>query len=206
MCLFDYYVFLHRFNALTLENNLIYSNVYTFDICILLYFKITKVTYSHISSFLISAVKGYIHLMSPIKKAANSGKINYFECKLSTRNDESVCLVCYSPQKRQSLQQAFASQSPVKIVGTKKNSEKYFNADTEDHCISKHARISPADHLSFLFNPSMGNRLHTVKQILQADMDEIVDLKVKIITKCQSKQSVMKNQVSMHRIGRYYCS
>ena len=94
----------------------------------------------------------------------------------------------------------------MKIVGTKKNSEKYFNADTEDHCISKHARISPADHLSFLFNPSMGNRLHTVKQILQADMDEIVDLKVKIITKCQSKQSVMKNQVSMHRIGRYYCS
>ena len=88
----------------------------------------------------------------------------------------------------------------MKIVGTKKNSEKCFNADTEDHCITKHARISPADHLSFPFNPSMGNRLHTVKQILQADMYEIVDLKVKIITKCQSKQSVMKNQVSMQRI------
>ena len=27
--------------------------------------------------------------------------------------------------------------SPVKIVGTKKNSKKRFNADTEDHCISK---------------------------------------------------------------------
>ena len=131
------------------------------------------------SSFFISAVKDYIHLLSPINKAANSGKTNYFECKLQTSNDESVCLVCYSPKKRQSLQQAFASQYPVKLVGTKKNSEKHFNADTEDHCISNHARISPADHLSFPFNPSMGNCLHTVKQILQGDMYEIVDLKVR---------------------------
>jgi len=46
----------------------------------------------------------------------------------------------------------------------------------------------------------MGNRLHTVKQILQGDMYEIVDLKVKTITKSQSKQSVMKNQVSMQKI------
>ena len=85
--------------------------------------------------------------------------------------------------------------------------KKCFNADTEDHCISKHARITPADYLSFPFNPSMGNRLHTVKQILEADMYEIVDLKVKIIiTKSQSKQSVMKNQVSMQKIDRYYCS
>ena len=56
----------------------------------------------------------------------------------------------------------------------------------------------------------MGNRLHTVKQILEADMYEIVDLKVKIIiviiTKSQSKQSVMKNQVSMQKIDRYYCN
>ena len=46
----------------------------------------------------------------------------------------------------------------------------------------------------------MGNHLHTVKQILQGDMYEIVDLKVTIITKSQSKQSVMKNQVSMQKI------
>jgi len=60
--------------------------------------------------------------------------------------------------------------------------------------------------LSFPFNPSMGNRLLTVKQILEADMCEIVDLKVKIITKSQGKPSVMKNQVSMQKIDRYYCS
>ena len=43
------------------------------------------------------------------------------------------------------------------------------------------------------------NRLHTVKQILEATLYEIVDLKVKIITKFQSKQSVVKNQVSMQK-------
>jgi len=99
-----------------------------------------------------------------------------------------VCLICYSPKEGESLEQAFASQSPVKIVGTK------------NHCISKHARITPGYHLSFLFNPSMGNRLHTVKQILEADIYEIVNLKVKIIFKAQSKQSVMKNQVSVQKI------
>ena len=46
----------------------------------------------------------------------------------------------------------------------------------------------------------MANRLHTVKQTLGADIYEIVDLKVKIITKSQSKQSVIKNQVSMQKI------
>ena len=138
-----------------------------------------------------------------LKKAANSGNTNYFDCKLQTSNDESVRLVCYSPKKRESLQQAFASQSPVKIVGTKKNSKKRFNVDIEDHCISKHARITPAVHLSFPFNPSMGNCLHIVKQILEADMYEIVDLKVKIITKSQSNQSVMKNQVSMQKVDTF---
>ena len=120
-------------------------------------------------------------LFSHLKKAANSGNTNYFDCKFQTSKDESVRLVCYSPKKRESLQQAFASQSLVKIVGTKKTGKKRFNGDTEDHCISKHVRITPADHLSFPFNPSMGNHLHTVKQILEADMYEIVDLKVKIL-------------------------
>ena len=88
--------------------------------------------------------------------------------------------VCYSPKKRESLQQAFASQSPVKIVGTKKSSKKPLNVDTEDHCISKHARNTPADHLSFPFNPSMGNHLHTVKQVLEGDMYEIVQNRSKV--------------------------
>ena len=172
MCLFDYYIFFHGFNALTLENNFIYSNVYTFDICALWYFKITKVTYSYISSFFISAVEGYIHLLSPIKKAANSGNNNYSILNASFKQVmTNLCALFVTLLRKGKV--CNKHQPPVKIVGTKKNSKKRFNADTEDHCISKHARISPADHLSFPFNPSMGNRLHTVKQILQGDMYEI---------------------------------
>ena len=48
----------------------------------------------------------------------------------------------------------------------------------------------------------MGNRLHNVKQILEADMYGTVHLKVKIITNSQSKQSVIKNQLSMRKIDR----
>ena len=150
----------------------------------------------------------YLQAYLPILAFASSQcalKIVYVNCHFCVCkicSDQSVGLVCYSPKKRESLQQVFASQSPVKIVGTKKNSKKRFSADTEDYCISKHAIITPADHLSFPFNPSMENRLHNVKQILQADMYEIVDLKVKIITSSQSKPSVMKNQVSMQKIDR----
>ena len=51
---------------------------HTFDICTLLYLKlITKDTYNYISSFFIAAVEGYIHLLSPIKKAANSGNTQF---------------------------------------------------------------------------------------------------------------------------------
>ena len=74
---------------------------HTFDINFLHSFvlKITKVTCSFISSFFIAAVEGYIHLLSPIKKAANSGNTNYFDCKLQTSNDKSVRLVCYFPNR-----------------------------------------------------------------------------------------------------------
>ena len=63
--------------------------------------------------------------------------------------------------------------------------------------ISKPARITPADHLSFPFNPSIGNRLHTVKQILEADMYEIVDLKVKI-----SKQTICNENSSVFQYAK----
>ena len=96
------------------------------------------------------------------------------------------------------MQQAFASQSPVKIVAIKKNNKRHFNADTKGHCISKHARITHADYLSFPFNPSMGNHLYTVKQILEADIYEIVDLKVKI-----SKQTICNEKSSVYAKDRY---
>ena len=41
----------------------------------------------------------------------------------------------------------------------------------------------------------MGSHLHTIKQILVADIYETVDLKVKIVSKSQSKQSIMMQKI-----------
>ena len=69
----------------------------------------------------------------------------------------------------------------MKIVGTKKSGKKHFNADTEDHCISKHARITPAVSSVLPIQSINGKSSAHCKVILQADKYEIVDLKVKII-------------------------
>ena len=113
-------------------------------------------------------------------------------------------LACYSPKKRESLQQAFASQFHVR----KKVAQRKIAKTASMRILRIIAYLSMQELLLLIIcpshlNPSMGNRLHTVKQILEADMYEIADLKVKIITKSQSKQSVKKNQVSMQKIDRY---
>lgn len=66
------------------------------------------------------AIEGYIHQLSTIKtlKKNKKQKNNYFDCKIQTSQEEAVRVVCYSPNKRITLQQAHASKS-VKIVGTK---------------------------------------------------------------------------------------
>ena len=105
---------------------------HTFDIYTLLY--LNCIRYLKLSvPFSLQLLKVTSIYRVWLKKAANSGNTNYFDCKLQTSNDESVGLVCYSHKKRENLHQGFASQSRVKIVGTKK---KRFNEDTEDHCIS----------------------------------------------------------------------
>ena len=60
-----------------------------------------------------------LNLLKTIKWKIVYVNCHFFVCKIC--RDQSVRLVCYSPKKRESLQQVFASQSPVKIVGTKKN-------------------------------------------------------------------------------------
>ena len=129
-------IFFHGFNALTLENNFIYSNVYTFDICTLLYSNYNSYLHSsYISSFFIAAVEGYIHLLSLIKTAANSGNTNSFDCKLQTSNDKSVRLVCYSLRKGKVCNKRLPVSTLWKLLAQRKVAKKYLNADTEDHCI-----------------------------------------------------------------------
>ena len=68
--------------------------------------------------YFISAetLEGYVHLISGVKTATKSST-KYFDLKLQTTESAGVRMVCYSPEKRQKLQQSQESKSPVKIAG-----------------------------------------------------------------------------------------
>lgn len=69
------------------------------------------------------SIEGYVHLLTEVQTARNS-TTNYFNCRIQTGQEEAVRTVCYSPQKRMNLNQAFLNKSPVKIIGVKQHHQK----------------------------------------------------------------------------------
>jgi len=63
-----------------------------------------------------STLTGYVHLISPVQTSHKNTGIKYFDMALQTFQNESVQLVCYSPEKRTMLQQSQEKQLPVKIT------------------------------------------------------------------------------------------
>lgn len=134
--------------------------------------------------------------MSGIKTASNA-KTNYFDCKFQTSEEAAVRLVCFSPQKRKVLQSAYEKKSPVKIEANL-NTRKRLNTDSEEYTIPKNARVTSSE-IEFPFNESLDDNLHTVNQALQANIYKSVDLKVKIITKDENKQVIVKDTKSKYK-------
>jgi len=64
----------------------------------------------------------YIHLLSKVKPSSN-----IFDCHVQTDEKTVVRAVCFSPDKRTDLHQAYQNKSPVKIKGVK-SAEKKKNA------------------------------------------------------------------------------
>ena len=116
--------------------------------------------------------------------------------KLQTTGSDSVRMVCYSPEKRQKLQQSQQYKSPVKISGLGKNKSKRFNSQSE-YTISKKAKISTVD-VQFQYNDAL-LRLHTVKQALDLNIYETVDLKVKITIKSENKQPILQGDKTKYK-------
>lgn len=97
-------------------------------------------------------------MLTEVQKARNS-TTNYFNCRIQTAGqEEAVRTVCYSPQKRMNLNQAFLNKLPVTIIEVKQTPSKRFHT-REEFTIAKHAKISPAS-LSFSFNESFSNQLY----------------------------------------------
>ena len=129
-----YYKFFQRFNALSLENNLIYSNVTHFWDLRSFVLKLQKVPIVmsvpfslqllRVTSIYWVRLKKQQILETPTILIASFKQVMAKLCALFVTLLRKVC------NKRLAV-----SPPPVKIVCTKKNSEKRFNADTEDHCI-----------------------------------------------------------------------
>ena len=138
---------------------------------------------------LAETLEGYVHLISPVTTATKSST-KYFDLKLQTTESAGVRMVCYSPAKRQKLQQSQQSKSPVKIAGLVRNKSKRSSCESEEYTILKRAKITAAD-LEFECDNSLSNQLHIVQEALDASVYETIDLKVKIMMKSENKHPIL---------------
>lgn len=150
---------------------------------------------SYCFQFLESSIEGYIHTVSPIKTATNIEKTKYFDCTMQVSDKEKIRLVCYSPKKRIDISEACQKKSPIKITGTKRMLSKF---DSQDHSILKSAKITPVV-LDFQYDKELSVNLLTVEQCLLSSKFTTVDLKVKIITKDDSKRPIVHNKQTKYK-------
>ncbi|KAK3736981.1 hypothetical protein QZH41_015629 [Actinostola sp. cb2023] len=101
------------------------------------------------------SLDGYVHLISPIKTSQNKNA-KYFDMKLQTSKDQTVRMVCYSPEKRQNLHSNQLNKTPVTITQLKKNARIYSTME-EEYTINKRSIISPVE-LDYQHNSEL--RLH----------------------------------------------
>ena len=143
--------------------------------------------------FFSDSLEGYVHLLSRVTNSKKNPRVSYFDCHIQTSENERVRAVCYSPEKRINLNQAFKNKSPVKIQGVKRTASKRFHATMEEYTIAKQAKIMPSSP-TFEYNEQFASKLCTVTEALAKDIYETVDLKVKILTKEENKQPIIQNE------------
>ena len=103
-----------------------------------------------------SSLVVYIHKLIPIKTSKNTST-KYFDCKSQVGSEKAVRAVCYSPEKRVTIQQACENNSPVKISGTKRHRSTAFNANSKECTITRPAKITRTDFRT-RFLRTIGNK------------------------------------------------
>ena len=107
---------------------------------------------------------------------------------LQTSQNESVRLVCYSPEKRTILQQSQEKQLPVKITSARMSPNKRFST-RDEYTISKKAKIMQTS-LEFSYNNALSNRYVSVEDALKADLYQTIDVEVKVLHKSPVKETL----------------
>ena len=101
--------------------------------------------------------------------------------------------MCYLQEKCVKLQEAYRNKSLVKISGVKTSTNKRFHASLDEYTITKKAKIVPSPS-TFEYNPALSSNLCTVEEALSKDLYQVVDFKVKVITKQETKQFIVINE------------
>ena len=109
-------------------------------------------------------------MISGVKTAA-SGSTKNFDLKLQTTGSDTVRMVCYSPEKRQKLQ-----LNPSSIIHPSK-SLAFLRIQQRVSTL----KVKNTPYQRKQKSPQINNRLHRVKQALDTNIYETVDLKVKVI-------------------------
>ena len=137
-----------------------------------------------------STLTGYVHLISPVQTSQKNTGIKYFDMALQTSQNESVRLVCYSPEKRTMLQQSQEKHLPVKITSARKSPNKRFST-RDEYTISKKAKIMQTS-LEFSYNNDVSNRCVSVEDALKADLYQTIDVEVKVLHKSPVKETLFQ--------------
>ena len=100
-------------------------------------------------------------------------------------------MVCYDPQKRNNFKDLKATNTPVEIHGGNYSPNER-NATQMDLTIKRKAKTSvKATLLDFNIEPKFSNRLVCVSDIASKSTYDVIDLKIKVISKNKEKQKLI---------------
>ena len=129
-----------------------------------------------------SEINCYVHCVTPIKK---SGSSTYFNCSLQTESSV-IKSVCFSPEKRETLDTLAKQKSPVKIK--KFSINKRYGRD--DVVISKHTTITPS---TITFDYVSQDDMITINSLRQVAPEQLVCIKGNIVQLSSTKTVVLQS-------------
>ncbi|CAB4032888.1 Hypothetical predicted protein, partial [Paramuricea clavata] len=119
-------------------------------------------------------IKCYIHGVSNVK---SSGKTNYFSCQLQTESSGVVRAVCFSPEKRQVLEQYEEKKSPVKLSKFRINEKE----GSKDVIINKYTNVIKAEETAeFKCTPLPNSCVLAISSVNQVATGQLVSLRAKV--------------------------
>ncbi|CAH3152352.1 unnamed protein product, partial [Porites lobata] len=119
-------------------------------------------------------VSGYIHSVSPVKKAANS-QTKYFNCSIQT-NDTVVRAVCFNPDKKPHLEKIQKGKTAVTLFNVRSS----VKDEVESVVIQNNTKMQPVV-LPFSYKDiSMMSSLPSLASLQDVSLEQLVEVKAKL--------------------------